>query len=288
MKERKFTKRFLACLLTAAMMLTLLAPTSVSAATTVTKRTSAVTISTGQSYHIMNNSIGTNRITSYTITITPANSRTRFDVAAAAAYKNNGTYQPSETLLRCCNKQIQIKNTAGTFVKSSASSNVGMMACISVRRGSATVQVTYKTTNKNSTKVNFVLQSSGHQALKYVKVKKGRTVKFSMTGSNLSGTPLILSGKNGYITNRTIGSKSYEKYTFNASNLSYRVYSNGKLLSKYTKNLNYDTTYSSLRYILLRTKTRNSNWMTTGAGTMTYFYPSDYVGMRYQIKTVSN
>ncbi|MDO5135260.1 MAG: hypothetical protein Q4D55_04335 [Eubacteriales bacterium] len=281
MKERKIMKKLAACLL--AMVMALGGTVPVSAAV-VGKRAQKV-ITAGQSYHIMNTAIGANNISSYTIYITPRTSRTRFDLAAAACYKDSsGNYQPTETVMKNCNKAISVNNTAGTFVKSSSGSNVGMLACLRVRRGSVHVRVDYKTTNRGMS-LSFQQQKKNHKTLRYKRVPVGKQALFTMTRGNLSGTPLIMSGVSGSVTRRTLGAvNSFENYSFGPSKLNYSVYYKGTLLSKYTKERSYDTTYSKWRYIMLRTKSRNSSWLTSTAGSLVYYYPADYVGMSVQVR----
>lgn len=281
MKKKGFMKRLGVCLIAAAMVLGTALPVSAAA---VTKRAQK-TITAGQSYHVMNTRIGGNNITSYTIYVSPRTSGTRYDLAAATCYADeNGNYLPTETLYKNSNKMVMVDNKAGTFVKSSAGSNVGMLACITVRKGSVNVRVDYKTTNRTMA-LSFQAQKKNHKTLRYKRVPAGKQALFTMTRGNLTGTPLILSATAGSVMRRDLSAdNSYKNYTFGPSKLDYSVYYKGKLLTSYSKSLGYDTTYSSRRFILLRTKTRDTGWMESAAGTMTYFYPADYVGMRGQIK----
>ena len=276
MKEKRVFKWLAVSLLAAAAILMTVVPASAA-----TRRRATKVLKAGQCYHVMNNDIGTNKITSYTVYITPTNTRSRFD-AVIASYPSGKSSQPTEYMVRSVNKVAYVNNSAGTFVKSSASSNVGMLACVKVTRGSATIRVDY-TTQNGKKGITFVQQSGTHQPMKYIKLKKGKSVNFTMTGSNLTGTPLILSGKYGSVLKRTVGSKSYEQYTFQNSSMAYCVYSNGKIISSYTKNKAYTNRYSSLKYFLMNAPKRVSNWIQSTNSTVNIFYPVDYVAM--QIKT---
>ena len=68
MREKKVFKWFAAALIAAAAIITATVPASAA-----TRRRATLTISAGQTYHVLNKSIGTNKITAYTVYVTPAN-----------------------------------------------------------------------------------------------------------------------------------------------------------------------------------------------------------------------
>ena len=278
MREQTGFKWFAAALIAAAAIITATVPASAA-----TRRRATLTISAGQTYHVLNKSIGTNKITAYTVYVTPANTKTRYD-AVIASYPSGKSSQPTEYMVRSTNKGVYVNNAAGTFIKQSAGSNSGMLSCIRVNRGSVTIRVDY-TTQSGKAGISFVKQSASHRPLKLVKAAKGRSVNFTMTGSNLTGAPVIMSAKRGAVARRTLGSNnSFEQYTFENSAVAYRVYYKGKLMSSYSRNKAYTNTYSSLRYLLMNAPKRTTNWIQSVNTAITFFYPSDYVGMKVQVR----
>ncbi len=107
-----------------------------------------------------------------------------------------------------------MNNAAGTFIKQSAGSNSGMLSCIRVNRGSVAIRVDY---TRSQARRGFLLwrQRASHRPMKLVKAAKGRSVNFTMTGSNLTGAPVIMSAKRGTVARRTLGSNnSFEQIHF--------------------------------------------------------------------------
>ncbi len=74
------------------------------------------------------------------------------------------------------------------------------------------------------------------------------------------------------------------RYTFENSAVAYRVYYKGKLMSSYSRNKAYTNTYSSLRYLLMNAPKRTTNWIQSVNTAINFFYPSDYVGMKVQVR----
>lgn len=282
MKFHCFFKKFGALLLAAAVTATSCAPV-LGAPRAVTKRAQR-TVSAGQCVHIMNPSIGKNNVSSYTIYVTPKTSNTRFDMAAASYYVKDGKYLPTEYLYRSQRSDVVVSNKAGTFIKSSPGSNVGMLACLKVKKGSVKVRVDYKTTNYKMS-MRFQEQKKNHGPLRYKKVRQGQEAYFTMTRGNLTGLPLLMSAKKGSTARRSLASaSSFENYDFRPDSMYYTAYFNGKLSSKYTRSLKYLNKYSNTRFHLIRMPSRKSNWLSSAKGTVTYFYPSDYAGIKVQIK----
>lgn len=276
MKERKIMKRLTACLLAAAMVIATVVPAQ---AATVYKRTVTKSlIDTGQSYHIMNTDIKKNAITKYQINILPLEDNTRIDIAWA--------YGGSEGALKnfAFNAKRQYLKTSltNTYIKSSSTSNSGMLACIKVITGSVKLSVTYYSGNKDA-KFSFVKQSASHQTLKGITVKKDRKVLFQQKGSNISQVPVIISSGKGSVTRRDLtGVGNFETFTFGASGVAQRLYNNNIL--KKTVNTKYDNILKTSGYLLLRMNNRISGWLTTKSGTMTYYYPTDYLKIAVTLK----
>lgn len=276
MKEKKFMKRLTACLLAAAMVIASVVPAS--AATTYKRTVTKSLVDTGQSYHIMNSDINGNKISKYQIVILPLEEGTRVDFAWAYSGNEmaikNFSFGPKKQYLRT--------SVTNTYIKSSSTSNSGMLACLKVIKGSVKVSVTYNTTNKNA-KLSFVKQAASHQTLKGVTVKTGRKVLFQQKGSNITQVPLVIASRKGSVTRRDLtGVGNFETFTFGTSYVTQRYYNNNIL--KKTSNNGYDTVLGTTGHLLLRMKNRISGWLTTKSGTMTYYYPTDYLKISATLK----
>lgn len=273
MNGKKLMKKLAACMLAGVMLVSSAVPAF--AATTYTKTQSKV-VDTGQSYHIMNNNISRNKISKYTLNILPLESGTRYDLAVA--------YEGKEEIIKNCTKALNgFSSTKATYVKSSASSNAGMIACIKVIKGSVQVKVNYRTTYKSAA-LTFKKQAASHQTLKGVTVKNGKKVLFQQAGSNITIVPLVIASKKGAVTRRALNTSSFENYTFNASTISYRYYKNGVLQSNLNKNIPYDSKIGTTGYIMVGLRNRLSGWFTTKSGSVTFYYPTDYLKITRTIK----
>ena len=269
MRKQRFFKRLGACLLAGVMLLSAAVPAG---AATSYKKGQSKLITAGQSYHLMNNNISQNKITSYAIAVIPQEPGTRYDMAVAL----NG----KEELMRNGTKAVTATNRSATYVKSSSSSNYGMLACIRVHKGSVLLKVQYQTKNKSAA-LYYKKQAASHQTLKSVKVPKNKKVYFQQQGSNIGSLSVIMGAAGtGSVSRRSLGSDSrtYETYAFNSSSLNQKYYKQGNL--KNNINVKYDTRYGSSRYVQFRVLSRASGWMTTKKGTVTFFYPSDYVNIK--------
>lgn len=272
MNGKKLMKKLAACLLAGVMLVSSAVPAS--AASTYTKTQSKV-VDTGQSFHIMNNNISKNKISKYTLNILPLESGTRYDLAVA--------YKGKEEVIKNCTKALSgFSSTKATYIKTSSSSNAGMLACIKVTKGSVQVKVNYRTTNKSAA-LTFKKQAASHQTLKGVTVKKGKKILFQQAGSNITSVPLIISSKKGAVTRRALNAgSSFENYAFNASSLNYRAYANGVMKKNYNKK--YDTILGTTGYIMVSLPNRLSGWFTTKSGSVTFYYPTDYLKITRTIK----
>lgn len=271
MKGKRFMKKLAACLLIGAMLVTSAVPVLAASYS----KTQSKVVDTGQSFHIMNNNISKNKISSYTISILPLENGTRYD--AVMAYENS-----EQVIKNCTGKLYGLTNKKATYVKSTSSSNAGMIACVKVTKGSVQVKVNYKTTNKSAA-LTFKKQAASHQALKGVTVKKNKKILFQQAGSNITDVPLVIASKNGAVTRRALnGESTFENYAFNSSTLTYSFYYRGTRKKSYSKK--YDTKLGTTGYIMVRLPKRLSGWFTTKSGSVTFYYPTDYLRMTRTIK----
>ena len=132
MREGKKFKKLLIGVAAAAM--TMLCTLPVSAAT---KSFKPITVKAGRCIHLLNTNIQSNAITNYSYRIQPQSSGTRYDIV----YAYGGE---AEALKGARTDSGQIINN--TYIKSSTSSNQGMIACLKVTSGSVKLSVkTYLT-----------------------------------------------------------------------------------------------------------------------------------------------
>ena len=214
MREGKKFKKLLIGVAAAAM--TMLCTLPVSAAT---KSFKPITVKAGRCIHLLNTNIQSNAITNYSYRIQPQSSGTRYDIV----YAYGGE---AEALKGARTDSGQIINN--TYIKSSTSSNQGMIACLKVTSGSVKLSVKITSPNAKS-KLTAAYQSSSHSPLKNTRtIKKGQWIKMTRTGSNLSTLPLIVAAKKGANINRRLNTTSYENYSFKSKYLSFRRYTNKK------------------------------------------------------------
>lgn len=135
MEEGKRIRKLMLAAVAATLVLLCCHP--VSAATVKGFRT---TVLKNQCVHLMNNNIQKNAISQYTYQIIPQTSATRYDIV----YAYGGT---AMALKNCRTNSGSITNS--TYLKSSRTSNTGMIACIRVTNGSVNIlmQVTSRSSN---------------------------------------------------------------------------------------------------------------------------------------------
>ena len=248
MREGKKFKKLLNGVAAAAM--TKLCTLPVSAAT---KSFKPITVKAGRCIHLLNTNIQSNAITNYSYRIQPQSYGTRTDSG-------------------------QIINN--TYIKSSTSSNQGMIACLKVTSGSVKLSVKITSPNAKS-KITAAYQSSSHSPLKNTRtIKKGQWIKMTRTGSNLSTLPLIVAAKKGANINRRLNTTSYENYSFKSKYVAFRRYTNKKGGKLYKRK--YLTTNGSTKYhfMLIPQSSAGRSYtgvLTTKKGNVTYYYPSDYI-----------
>ncbi|MDO4276857.1 MAG: hypothetical protein Q4D16_24625 [Eubacteriales bacterium] len=272
MKGKGLLKKLTACLLAAVMMVSVYVPVSAASYT----RTQKIFVDTGQSYHIMNNNISRNKVKEYTLVVVPMEAGTRFDLAMG--------YGGNEEVVKNCTQGYSAVLKTPSYVKTSSSSNAGMIACVKVTKGSVQVGIQYSNGYKNASVLTFKKQAASHQTLKAVTVKKNKKVLFQRKGSNLKSTSLVIASKSGSVTRRTLSVplNEFENYTFNANNLSYRYYYKGVLGKSLNKK--YDTKLGSTGYIMMRITDKLSGWFTTKSGSVTFYYPTDYAKIGVTLK----
>lgn len=266
MKEKGTMRKFTLLLLVG--MLVLLFSVPVHAATY--KKSQSAVMGPGQCYHVMDLNIAKNRVTKYAVTVSAANSNTLYDIVFAKDGK--------EQAFKNTNKNLRIENRTGFYVKSNSSSNSGMLCCIKIYRGSVRLKVDYYTQNKSAA-LSLRKQSSQHKPLLGVAVPKGRQVLFRQLGSNVSTIPVVISSKQGAFTRRTLNSTTFENYTFMSSYMKYRYYKNGLLVSSKNLNVKYDSQSGETKYIQVLMPNRLSGWFATESGTITYYFPADYLNI---------
>lgn len=284
MKERKIFKKLAICLAAAAMMLLMTVPV---AAKTYTNG-QIWTMSAGQKYHIMNNNISGSKISNWYLQIEPQTSGTIFDAVVACESSENAiTFH--EEMVKSYSKTMYSLGNKSTYVKTSAGSNKGMLACIRVVKGKVKVTVAYDSTRNSKSLLTRVKQSGTHRPFKEVTVKKGRKISMTQKGSNVPAISFIIGGNKGSVSRRSLVSSgsiasTYEQYSFNTNSIAYRVYMNSKLQKAYSKTVKYDSKFGKLKYCMMRSKDRNSSWMKTMSGTAKYLFPTDYVKISYTIR----
>ena len=264
MKEGK-KRNLLLVLFAAAIMLMCAVPVSAASKRFTT------TVTSGQCVHIMNNNINGNAISQYTYRIMPKTSGTRYDVV----YASSGE---AVAVKACRTDSGNITNS--TYLKSSRTSNSGMIACIKVTSGSVAVSVVVTTTNPKAKIVRTNMSAKDHSPLKAVKVEKGKKMWLKRTSGNISTLPLIIAGRKGVAIKRKLTSSSYETYNFKSGYTVFRRYVNKKC--KVSLQRKYATTYGSTRYYSFLVPANSSGVaytgeMTTKKGTVMYYYPSDFL-----------
>ena len=170
MREGKKFKKLLIGVAAAAM--TMLCTLPVSAAT---KSFKPITVKAGRCIHLLNTNIQSNAITNYSYRIQPQSSGTRYDIV----YAYGGE---AEALKGARTDSGQSINN--TYIKSSTSSNQGMIACLKVTSGSVKLSVKITSPNAKS-KLTAAYQSSSHSPLKNTRtIKKGQWIKMTRTGNH--------------------------------------------------------------------------------------------------------
>ena len=273
MKEKKVFRRLLAVLLTAVMLAACAVP-SFAATQTYTRKISA-TINAGSCYHIVNTDISGNKIAQYTYRIVPQTKDTRYDIV----FVKNGV---AVATAECRNDSGSITSTS--YLKTSTSSNSGLVACIYVKSGKIKMSVSYKSANPNKTaKLTFQKQSSSHRPLKSVTVTSGHKVYLQRKRGNVASTPVIFSAKKGVIVKRTLNSKSYETYDFRANSLTFRSITSQKVMAG--RSIKYDSLNGKSKYVMLLLPGKYSGVITPIKGTSAaILYPSDCMSITAVVK----
>ena len=268
MEKKRILKKIAACLTAAVMILTLALPVQAASY----KKAQTRVIRAGESYHLIDNNINKNQVIRYAVKITAASSGTMYDLAYA--------FGGREEVLKNCSKSIKFENPAPNYIKSYDKSNTGIALCIKVHKGSVRIRVDYRAQYKGAA-FTFAKQPTSHKTLLGVSVPSGKQVLFRQRSSNISWVPVVISAKSGAFTRRDLNkaTSTFENYTFLSNYLKFRSYNNGKLQTSKSLNIAYDTKAGSSKFIQVLMPNRNSGWFTTKKGTVTYYFPSDYLNI---------
>ena len=237
MKEGKRIKKWL--LGAAVAVMTMMSAIPVSAA----RKTFTATVQKGNCLHIVNENISGNAISKYELQVIPKTSGARYDIVYA--------YGTEAMAMKDCRKKSSITNS--TYFKANRSANRGIIAC--VKANSGTVEIRVVATSRKSN----------------VKIKKSIMKNHS---------PLIISGNSTVVMQRNLNKNAFERYDFKDKYMYFRRYVNNKRTMK--KNRSYASAYGSTRYYscLIPANSKGVAYtgdMITKRGTITYYYPSDYL-----------
>lgn len=262
MKEGKRIKKLL--LGAAIAVMTMMCTVPVSAAT----KTFKTTVQKGNCVHIVNENISGNAISKYKLQIIPKTSGAKYDIVYA--------YGTEAMALKDCRKQSSVTNS--TYFKANRTVNRGIIACVKATSGTVEIRVT-TTSKKSNVKIKKSIMKN-HSPLISKKTSKGGKIWLKRTGSNITTLPLIISAKSGAIMQRTLNSTAYERYDFKDKYVLFRRYVNKKKTLQ--KNRSYASANGSTRYYscLIPANSKGVAYtgvMTTKKGTITYYYPSDYL-----------
>lgn len=271
MKERRIKKMLLgAAVAVMAMMCTI----PVSAAT----KTFKTTVQNGSCVHIVNENISGNAISKYKLQIIPKTSGTKYDIVYA--------YGTEAMALKDCRKQSSVTNS--TYFKANRTANRGIIACVKATSGTVEIRVT--TTSKNSAVKIKRNNMANHSPLNSRTVTKGRRIWLKRTSGNITTLPLIISAESGAVMQRTLNTSAYERYDFKGNYMLFRRYVNKKKALQ--KKRSYASANGTTRYYscLIPANSKGVAYtgnMTTRKGTVTYYYPSDYLKVTGLIQKAS-
>ena len=178
--------------------------------------------------------------------------------------------------MKDCRKKSSITNS--TYFKANRSANRGIIACVKANSGTVEIRVV-ATSRKSNVKIKKSIMKN-HSPLKSQKVTKGRKLWLKGTGSNITTLPLIISGNSTVVMQRNLNKNAFERYDFKDKYMYFRRYVNNKRTMK--KNRSYASAYGSTRYYscLIPANSKGVAYtgdMITKRGTITYYYPSDYL-----------
>ena len=262
MKEGKRIKKWL--LGAAVAVMTMMSAIPVSAA----RKTFTATVQKGNCLHIVNENISGNAISKYELQVIPKTSGARYDIVYA--------YGTEAMAMKDCRKKSSITNS--TYFKANRSANRGIIACVKANSGTVEIRVV-ATSRKSNVKIKKSIMKN-HSPLKSQKVTKGRKLWLKGTGSNITTLPLIISGNSTVVMQRNLNKNAFERYDFKDKYMYFRRYVNNKRTIK--KNRSYASAYGSTRYYscLIPANSKGVAYtgdMITKRGTITYYYPSDYL-----------
>ena len=251
-------------------------PAAVQAATV----TGGATLKQGSMYYLRDKDISGNSITSNSFVVQPQTAGTSYDIVYAQGTRS----QPQEYLAVNVTKTLRGAATSA-YIKKTASNNVGMLVGIYVRKGSVKLSVT---SNGTSSKFVLKLVKLSKTPVAFRTVAKNRKIRFDMATGNLTAIPLIFGGINKTRIRRNLDTNRYELYVFGATKMKRTTYYNGKAVA--SKTFTYETsyTYSGRLYHcklmpISAVNVKTSGWMQTTKGRSCFFYPRDYLGLKFTL-----
>ena len=256
----------------------MLVPANVWAAS---KKTKKKTIKAGQTYYVLNKNIKKNKVTSNTFEVTPKDKTARYDLVYAFINANGET-----RTLAITDAAVSLKSTSKAYMKKTAKANSGALLGIRVRTGEVTLKVT-STRKSGKFALTFKKYDKKRTPLVSQKVKKNKTVEFTMATGNVTAIPVIFGGLEGTVVRRATSETRYEQYTFRAKNLLLETYENDKRVAKTTVKYHStyelkDKTYYSVLFsmpVSAKAKTKSSGVLTVVTGTANFMYPREYLGI---------
>ena len=262
MKEGKRIKKWL--LGAAVAVMTMMSAIPVSAA----RKTFTATVQKGNCLHIVNENISGNAISKYELQVIPKTSGARYDIVYA--------YGTEAMAMKDCRKKSSITNS--TYFKANRSANRGIIACVKANSGTVEIRVV-ATSRKSNVKIKKSIMKN-HSPLKSQKVTKGRKLWLKGTGSNITTLPLIISGNSTVVMQRNLNKNAFERYDFKDKYMYFRRYVNNKRTMK--KNLLLCICLWLYQVLFLPDPANSKGVAYTGdmitkRGTITYYYPSDYL-----------
>ncbi len=257
--------------LAAALFLT---PAAAQAATV----TGGAELGQGAMYYLRDKDISGNRITANSFTVRPLTAGTSYNIV----YAQGTRAQPKEYLAVNVTKTLKGAATSA-YIKKQASNNVGMLLGIYVRKGSVALSVTSTGT---STKFVLKLVKLSKQPVAFRTVGKNRKIRFDMATGNLTAIPLVFGGTTNTRIRRTLASDKYELYVFGSTKMKRTTYISGKAAASQTFAYETSYAYNGHKYHcklmpISAVNVKTSGWMQTTKGYSCFFYPRDYLGLKF-------
>lgn len=276
----KIMKKMLVGITLAACALMLALPASA----TTFKNTKTIQAGAKGNYFLVDQNISGHQIQGNSFMVEPLESGTTFDIVYATGTKAS----PSVMSLVGYKSKLS-RSMTDALIMSSAGENSGAVCGIRVSKGSVKLTV-YSQSNQSSMGLSLVNVEKAHTPLRGKTVAKSRSINFAMSKGNVEKIPLIFGGTKGSKIKRTLSSTKYEVYSFGGTKMTRTVYTNK--VKGATVSISYHSTYKSSGKTYLCTMipipasatSRASGWMKTTKGNVAFFYPRDFLGMKYAMK----